>query len=432
MSIIEKAWIIKYLLKIIKNEDVFQSYYIPIGTCRYPNQLAKIRVYPDMKWAINFNYNIKDPLYYENTNGMLDHYNKAQAKGEPFPILSDDPSGSIRKKRDAAINKKLSADLSGDLKLNMTNFKLFVECEYSGGKKEIIGDTFAEKFRGMLSPIIWIKEKMDSVLGVSAAKVESKRLKTLAKPGLLARLNKLPMNFTLHAPAVGFGVGIGYGTTQGNKVGYELEGRIIANPIIAADVTLDILALGSKFKPWGAIIDALDIAAFLLEFCSGGRVDAEYKIEMKLTAEIILVGEKEGEDSYAPANIKYNFASNKFESADLGLQGRLRLEITFEFGIKLKGIVRDAKGIKLEEKDKKMKEIAGAGISAGAISEVSLTLSKNFGRSNDFTTDFYFSGVTVWIKFTAGRKKKKEPSTFDIIPDLNKSFDVLKNKGKYE
>ncbi|WP_026449532.1 hypothetical protein [Aequorivita capsosiphonis] len=432
MSIIEKAWLIKYLLKVVKNENVFQSYYIPIGTCRYPNQLAKIRVYPDMKWAINFNYNIKDPLYYENTNGMLDYYNKSQSKGEQFPILSDDPSGNIKKKRDAAIKKKISAELSGELNLNLTDFKLFVECEYSGGKKEIIGDTFAEKFRGMLSPIVWVKDKMDSVLGVTDAAIESERLKKVAKPGLLKRLNELPMSFTLHAPAVGFGVGIGYGATQGYKVGYELEGKIIANPIIAADVTLDVLALGSKFKPWGAIIDALDIAAFLLEFCSGGKVEAEYKIEVKLTAEIILVGEKKAENSYAPANIKYNFASKKFESVDIGLTGRLRLDITFEFGIKLKGIVKAAKGIVPEEKDKEMKEIAGAGIAAGATSEVSLTLSKNFGKSNDFTTDFYFSGVTVWIKFTFGRKKNKKPSTYDIVPALDKTFDVLKNKGTYE
>ncbi|MCD8418606.1 hypothetical protein J2Q11_13140 [Tenacibaculum finnmarkense genomovar finnmarkense] len=80
-----------------------------------------------------------------------------------------------------------------------------------------------------------------------------------------------------------------------------------------------------------------------------------------------------------------------------------------------------------------MEEIAGAGIEAGAHSEVSLTLGKNFGGNNNFTSDFYFSGVTVFIKLRGGRKKEKdEAKTLKIIPDLEKSFDILKNKGEFK
>ncbi|WP_109852730.1 hypothetical protein [Aquimarina sp. AU58] len=204
------------------------------------------------------------------------------------------------------------------------------------------------------------------------------------------------------------------------------------NPIIGANVTLDVLALGSKIKPWGAIIDALDIAAWLAEFCSGGKVELEYQILVKFTAEILLVGAGSKDGNNKPAELTYNFASKKY-AGNIALQGRLKGEIIFKFGIKLKAKVKVARPEVGEEENQKMKEVAGAGIEAGADSEVALTLGKNFGERDNFTSDFYFSGVTVFIKLKGGRKKEKdEAKTLKVIPDFEKSFDVLKNKGEYK
>ncbi|MCG8253137.1 hypothetical protein [Tenacibaculum finnmarkense] len=113
------------------------------------------------------------------------------------------------------------------------------------------------------------------------------------------------------------------------------------NPVIGANVTLDVLALGSKIKPWGAIIDALDIAAFITEFCTGDKVELEYQILVKFTAEILLVGAGSKDGKNKPAELTYNFANKKY-AGNIALQGRLKGEITFKFGIKLKGIIKKA------------------------------------------------------------------------------------------
>ncbi|KAA1242412.1 hypothetical protein [Aquimarina sp. RZ0] len=81
-----------------QQQERYQSYFVPVGTCRCSNQIVQLRIYPDIKWSINLNYNIDTPIYYENTKGMLEFYDKAQAKGEEFPLLSDDPSKRIQKR----------------------------------------------------------------------------------------------------------------------------------------------------------------------------------------------------------------------------------------------------------------------------------------------------------------------------------------------
>lgn len=40
-----------------------QLFFLPISTCRYPNQIAKIEVYPDFEWWINFKYKTESPVF---------------------------------------------------------------------------------------------------------------------------------------------------------------------------------------------------------------------------------------------------------------------------------------------------------------------------------------------------------------------------------
>ena len=35
-------------------DRIFQKYFLPISTCRYPNQIANINVYPDIEWEVSF------------------------------------------------------------------------------------------------------------------------------------------------------------------------------------------------------------------------------------------------------------------------------------------------------------------------------------------------------------------------------------------
>lgn len=44
-------WVFRYFWF---TDKIAQKYFLPISTCRYPNQIAKINVYPDIEWEVSF------------------------------------------------------------------------------------------------------------------------------------------------------------------------------------------------------------------------------------------------------------------------------------------------------------------------------------------------------------------------------------------
>ncbi len=266
---LQNLWVFRYLLQVIKKEELYQSYFVPVGTCRYPNQMVKVRVYPDIKWSINFNYNIETPIYYENTKGMLEFYDKAQAKGEEFPLLSDDPSKRIQKQKEASLKKKATTDKAIQEKKHKSKFALHFECEAAGGNQIKLGSDFAEKIRAMLSPIIEMYELVDKVTGAKKARkaegeLKSNPARTSKLKGILSRLNRAPMTLTLHPPGIGTGLAIGYMPGEDSHiVGHQLDGFVKLDPIIGGDIRIDLLALAGKIPVYGKLVDALDLASWL-------------------------------------------------------------------------------------------------------------------------------------------------------------------------
>jgi hypothetical protein len=56
-NLFEEAWLFNYFF--LNYEDQKQLYYLPVSTCRYPNQIVKINVLPDIKWTLLFKFNFK-------------------------------------------------------------------------------------------------------------------------------------------------------------------------------------------------------------------------------------------------------------------------------------------------------------------------------------------------------------------------------------
>ncbi|MGG6231136.1 hypothetical protein [Tenacibaculum sp. SDUM215027] len=418
---LKNVWVVDYLLKLIKKEKLHQSYAIPISTCRYTNQLIKLNVYPDMKWVINFNYNIKTPIYYKASDNLIDYYS-GYSEG--------DVSTSNNKARKDILDKTISNELKS-FTGSKSNFEISVDCEINGSKTIALSKEFGEKFRKMLSPVMWIINTLSSDeeggLNLNGAKQENKILNK--KKGLVARLSKRPMSFTIAPPSLGVGVGIGYGESSGTKVGWELEGRIKANPIIGANVKLDILALGSKFKPWGLILDALDIVSWLTSVLSNGKLEINYELSFTLSASIKLVGADSKDNTDTSTRITYNYATKELDGSVAlkgALEGKLLASVSLEVYIKKKK-KRSFEGKYLKDKDKE--EAAKLGLSAEGKAIVTYMIGKNFGRNDNWDTDFYFSGFSLKITFNAGVKKKK-PKIYEIIPSLNESFSLFKNTGE--
>lgn len=417
----KNLWVVDYLLKWVKNEPMEQIYFVPVTTCRYPNQIAQIRVFPDMKWVLNFNYNIETPLYYKANTALTEHYSGFN-EGEI--------NSSNNNKRKEILDKKVSNGLQHYVG-RKTTFGLHVECEVSGEDDVInLGDEFGEKFREMCAPLFWMVDTLDNDLGVSDAREEQANLLSSpsTKKGLWDRLNKLPMEFELNPPSIGIGLGIGYGSSKDGRITYELDGRLIADPIIGATVKLDILALGSEFKPWGAVIDALDLVSWLANLFSGGSVELEYELYFELTAKINLVGTGSKDGETKPANITYNFADKKFRG-DIALQGYLEGKFHMSAFLKIKVKAekgKDAVQYRTENDDKKAFEL---GVEITAKSFVTLTIGKNFGENNNWDSDFYFSGVHLFIKVKAGFKGIDDD--LKLIPSLDKKINIFKD-GEYK
>lgn len=420
---LSNIWVVKYLIKLINKEELFQTYFVPISTCRYPNQIAQIHVYPDMRWIINFNYNIKTPLYYKANASLIEYYSGYLGG----PVQSQNRTG-----RDEILSNRISNELQHDVG-RKTNFSLYVECEVNGKGVIKLGDEFGAKFRKMLGPLLWIVNKLDKDMGISAAEEEQRRLQSNATTsrGLLDRMNKLPMSFKLIPPAVGLAVDIGYGIDSKGSISYELGGMIKADPIIGASVKLDILALGSKFKPWGAIIDALDIVSFCANLFSGGKVQLNYEMYFELSAQIVLVGEGTKDGVTNPAGFTYNFSDKKITKSSIGLQGVIKGE--FIASIALEIYVKKKKKRSFLGTYEDIETATKLGVSVEGTALVSLTLNRNFGKNNIWNTDFYFSGVSLKIVFSASAKvTDEEKKTKKIVPSLNKEINIFNNKGEYK
>lgn len=70
------------------SDDLAQTFFLPISTCRYPNQIAKIKVYPDIEWEIAFmitigvGYSGKIKYKRERMNGIHQGYGFKYLKDE--------------------------------------------------------------------------------------------------------------------------------------------------------------------------------------------------------------------------------------------------------------------------------------------------------------------------------------------------------------
>lgn len=171
-------------------------------------------------------------------------------------------------------------------------FGLSLVCEAGGEEPIEVSTAISEKVRKTFSPIFGIIDFLDNLLGISEAKTEDRAKASNVNYIKRNGLRTLPISFEIKPPSLGIGIGIGYEPTSNREISWGIEGRLLANPIVAANIRLDLLALGSKIKPWGFILDVLDIAAWATETFSGGKLEVDYKLDIVFESEINICGKK--------------------------------------------------------------------------------------------------------------------------------------------
>jgi hypothetical protein len=395
---VSNIWVFRYLLKLIKKEDLYQTFFVPVTTCRYPNQIAQIRIFPDMKWVLNFNFNIEDPIFYKETTTKLEYFDRSNNE-------FDDLSGNIRRANESA-EKKRESSLSH---LSKTKFGLSLICEAGGSEPIEVSKAFSEKIRNTFGPIFTVIDFLDNLLGISKAKEEDHAQSS--NPNYVKRkgLRTLPISFEIKPPSLGLGIGIGYETTANRNISWGIEGRIIANPIIGADVRLDLLALGSKIKPWGIILDVLEISAWAAETLSGGNLKVDYAIDIVVESNISLVGKEIGVNTETKerifekyGNIKYIF-NDKKTIGDFSFQGKISSHIELSAKIQWK--------TKITKYNTKAQTVNNS-ISIGAKAESSLTITvpTELNSDGNLNVSCHFSGVIfeAWFKISSSISRDED------------------------
>lgn len=229
-NLMNDIWLFNYFLL---TQDKAQIYFLPISTCRYPNQLAKINVYPDIEWLLSLKLSSTTPNVYSHTNM---------------------PSGvthEIHQERalEAGNNRRwLNKEVSFELVLKAT----------TGSVEKSIGVSYEEKITTLLKALIKVKETLDSICGVTSARSGMAAGIADRLPGFLG---KSPITFQLDYPVITIEGGwkFGYNATTKNV---EPQGKLAVafTPLIKGTGKLDLIACAEFIPPAKPIIVAIRTA----------------------------------------------------------------------------------------------------------------------------------------------------------------------------
>lgn len=404
---VAESWLVNYFWL---SKEKIQTYFVPVSTCRYPNQLVKIRIFPDVEWSLNFLYNTSDPVWYGNSEPTYNIYGtESKATRDTISVGDLKTKGDVvaladlrREERNENKNikdgqKKIATSANrymGDMK---GNFGLSAKVSYNGGVSHELSWKFAEKYRKMLGILKSVYDTVDDIAGAKEARKGAESL----PPSLAGRRSM--MSLSLLPPAPSAGISWKFAKT-GDFVGLELAGKVKCSPLIGGELKIDLLALADKIPVYGKFITFLDLTTWLIEKISMNALSITYRIDLIFYANLAI------EEAY----VKWNDAKegNKFDT-DLTLSGTLGGKLELELGLTMSA--------------KQINKFPEVELQAGVRADCSfkITASPNFDWDNkfDFTTKFSGLMVTVYYKFSMKRNSKnKAPETLDpfkLIPSYS-------------
>jgi hypothetical protein len=256
-DILNTLWLFRYFF--LGNIDP-QTYFVPISTCRYPNQIAKIRVFPDMEWELGALISVgfvkrtfKFQSTRENLSGFHNQYNFQYIKHEL--------------KVDAETGEKVGADFKLKASFNGEVFEVGYKIEKS--IKKVIA-TFNSVYEG-----IKVFDGTDKDVTQSAAykKGAINKFEFSIDPPNIAIALKWKNAFAKKEENLG-------------KVGWRMEGGVALKPFIGIGITVDLVPIVGKFgwvgKAVELIVKALEYAIKGLDIYFNFKLNAEIAAKLSL------------------------------------------------------------------------------------------------------------------------------------------------------
>lgn len=315
-NLFEEAWLFNYFF--LNYNDQKQLYYLPISTCRYPNQIAKINVLPDIKWTLLFKFNYKKEDWEKFTEDY-DYEVNAFLVNNSETVNFSTPNGTTSSHR-----SRTSAGIS------ISRTTTIQEVQRKGGIKRLLeilkkievsltaewSDKEGEKqnkdvIEGFYKPIYDFYKKITDISKMISAitegesndedrekkklldeelkKVSNKRDSKVLIGGIYDILNAKTIETELIYPSIALGLSWYYGDAYdkdkpeyNGKKALEYNLQIEAKPIIGIQTTLNFLEMIAKKHPLAYIIvKVVQVASFL----TNGSIDVSLVIAGTLNLE---------------------------------------------------------------------------------------------------------------------------------------------------
>lgn len=229
-EVLNSLWMFRYFFL---NNTTPQVNFLPISTCRYPNQIAKLNIYPDIEWLLSLKLSSTIPDVYSHTN---------MSSGPTYDHHQDRAIEAEQNRR--RLNKEVS-------------FELIIKAT-TGSTERSIGIAYEDKIETLLKALIKVKEVLDNITGVTSARNGMSEGIANRLPGFLG---KSPITFQLDYPVISIEGGWKYGF-ESSKNNIEIQGKLAValTPLIKGTGKLDLIACAEFIPPAKPIIMAIRTA----------------------------------------------------------------------------------------------------------------------------------------------------------------------------
>ncbi|MDO6761663.1 hypothetical protein Q4566_15760 [Tamlana sp. 2_MG-2023] len=395
-DLIDIAWIVRYF-KL--SDQLAQQYFVPISTCRYPNQRAIVNVFPDIEWWINFNYKAENP------------YHVYQTPNYKYRVITTEKNQNQKKVGKYRSTKKKTRDNSYKLEFE-AGFKYNgkkIDFNSGNGFPLINAINFFLKAYEIFRKITFAdetEEKENSVANGIAASSKGVLGKNMSKRYKQRKNKGFPFRIDVSRPSFSGGI---YGSYKQsgcdvNTIAAMYEAKFAANPLFSIEGKLDLLFFAQFIGPIGQALDKISKVVKRVDYLTLGAIKIDYYLDLA-----------------AKVDLKVDVSGVNYHSVD-GWGGgevnaNLPIKVWLEAGV---NVDVNLQGIASADTD--------AAIRGEANMDLQITLDK---RNNKLPMEFTFKGldVKIWISLNAksssdnlGTKEKKPTDTPRRVPDAVKNL----------
>lgn len=314
-NLFEEAWLFNYLwLDIDKHKQV---YYIPIGSCRYPNQIVKINVLPDIKWTLLFKFNFKEEDFKQfkeehqyEVNAFFIHRSETTVAHTPSGTTTSRSSmtaGGVTLRRNTTI---VPVQRQGGVKrlieiLKNINVSLTAEWKDEEDKKQEkdVIEGFATQICNFFGKISDIAKLAGNLVEGDSNEEDRSNKEQLEKEinkmkggrsldGIWNALNQKTQETEILYPSIAIAASWYYANAddpkQPNLMGrksLQIDAKVEASPIIGLEIKWNFLEMLARKHPLAFVIKkALDLTLYLIDPRNGPKVTFKLSGELGLKA----------------------------------------------------------------------------------------------------------------------------------------------------